>query len=423
MTNCTIYENHAESYGGGISIFGPAEIKNCTITNNEANILQYGLTGGGIFIDASAFLQIGNTIISANIDHNSTGQDVSGTITSLGGNLIGIGEGSTGFTGTNDQVGTTASPIDAKLGPLQDNGGPTLTCMPLDDSPAINAGLNTLITNPPFDGPPFYDQRGPDFVRIYADIVDIGAVEVQPSVEGEVEGAEGEGIIEGEGEGVPAEGEGIIEGEGEGVPTEGEGIIEGEGEGIIEGEGEGTPAEGEGEGMPSEGSPEEGEGEGVPSEGEGEGIVEGEGVPNEGEGEGNIEGEGTPAEGEGIVEGSPQEGEGQTEHHTADQDGDGQISLSELLRVIQFFNSGGFHCQSGTEDGYTPGSGGDTTCTAHNSDYAHHDWAIGLSELLRLIQFFNSGGYYPCTGSEDGFCPGPYSFLYRMAPVGGMGSI
>jgi len=37
--------------------------------------------------------------------------------------------------------------------------------------------MYTLITNPPFDGPPFYDQRGPDFVRIYEDIVDIGAVE------------------------------------------------------------------------------------------------------------------------------------------------------------------------------------------------------------------------------------------------------
>ncbi|HPO13124.1 MAG TPA: DUF5011 domain-containing protein, partial [Candidatus Hydrogenedentes bacterium] len=179
ISNCTILGNIVEGYGGGIATFGPTLMSNCTVISNEANTVQYGLTGGGIFLDPTGSLQIGNTIVSGNSDNDTTGQDVSGTVTSLGGNLIGIGDGSIGFTGTNDQVGTTASPIDAKLGPLQDNGGPTLTCMPQADSPAINAGLNALITNPPFDGPPFYDQRGPDFVRIYDDVVDIGAVERQ----------------------------------------------------------------------------------------------------------------------------------------------------------------------------------------------------------------------------------------------------
>jgi hypothetical protein len=28
-----------------------------------------------------------------------------------------------------------------------------------------------------------------------------------------------------------------------------------------------------------------------------------------------------------------------------------------------------------------------------------------LSELLRMIQFVNVGGYAPCETSEDGFCP------------------
>ncbi len=91
--------------------------------------------------------------------------------------------------------------------------------------------------------------------------------------------------------------------------------------------------------------------------------------------------------------------------HNADQNGDHIISLSEMLRVIQFFNSGGHHCQTGTEDGFAPGPG-DTSCTAHQSDYNPQDWFINLSELLRLIQFFNSGGYHACTGSEDGYCPG-----------------
>jgi len=99
------------------------------------------------------------------------------------------------------------------------------------------------------------------------------------------------------------------------------------------------------------------------------------------------------------------EGEGQIEFHTADQNHDNRINLSELLRVIQFHNAKGFHCQSSTEDGYVPGTGGDQTCSAHASDYNPKDWTINLSEVLRLIQFYNSPGYHACTGSEDSFCP------------------
>ncbi|HOV32978.1 MAG TPA: DUF5011 domain-containing protein [Candidatus Hydrogenedens sp.] len=168
---------------------------------------------------------------------------------------------------------------------------------------------------------------------------------------------------------VDCAGEGTVEGVVEGT-TEGEGISEGvvEGEGIIEGvvEGEGIT----------------------------EGAIEGEGI-TEGvtEGEGVVEGEGTP--------------EGEMPPHSADPNGDGIIDLGELLRVIQFFNMGGYHCEAGTEDGYAGGYDGDKTCTPHASDYDEQDWTIDLGELLRLIQFFNMGGYYPCPGiGEDGYCPG-----------------
>ncbi len=92
--------------------------------------------------------------------------------------------------------------------------------------------------------------------------------------------------------------------------------------------------------------------------------------------------------------------------HTADQDGDGHIELPELLRIIQFYTTGGFHCQAGTEDGYAPGAGGDTSCAVHASDYDTQDWSIELGELLRLIQFYNGGGCRPCVDTEDGFCVG-----------------
>lgn len=44
-----------------------------------------------------------------------------------------------------------------------------------------------------------------------------------------------------------------------------------------------------------------------------------------------------------------------TTHHSADTDFDWRISLSELLRMIQFFNSSGYHPELDTEDGYAPG--------------------------------------------------------------------
>lgn len=91
--------------------------------------------------------------------------------------------------------------------------------------------------------------------------------------------------------------------------------------------------------------------------------------------------------------------------HTADQNADHEINLSELLRVVQFYNSNGYHCAAGTEDGYAPGPG-DQSCSPHAIDYNTQNWRVSMSELLRLIQFYNSHGYQSCVGSEDGYCAG-----------------
>ena len=96
---------------------------------------------------------------------------------------------------------------------------------------------------------------------------------------------------------------------------------------------------------------------------------------------------------------------------TVDANGDHIISLSELLRVIQLYNSGGVHCAvppSSTEDGFAPGYDGDHTCTPYVADYNPQNWIVSLSELLRVIQFYNAAGYHACPGAntEDGFCPG-----------------
>ena len=52
---------------------------------------------------------------------------------------------------------------------------------------------------------------------------------------------------------------------------------------------------------------------------------------------------------------------------------------------------------------------GDTSCTPHSADWEQPlNFRISLSELLRIIQFFNSIGYFACPGqgTEDGFCIG-----------------
>lgn len=91
--------------------------------------------------------------------------------------------------------------------------------------------------------------------------------------------------------------------------------------------------------------------------------------------------------------------------HSADQNGDRSVSLSELLRTIQLFNAKGYHCDDAGEDGFAPGVTEEHACAAHDADYAPQDWHLSLSELLRMIQLFNSTGYFRSRDTEDGFAP------------------
>ncbi len=90
---------------------------------------------------------------------------------------------------------------------------------------------------------------------------------------------------------------------------------------------------------------------------------------------------------------------------SADPNNDRVISLSEVLRVVQFYNADYYGCLFGTEDGYGVEES-DEYCGYHSGDYSPADWKFNLSELLRLIQFYNLGSYSYCEGesSEDGFC-------------------
>ncbi len=95
----------------------------------------------------------------------------------------------------------------------------------------------------------------------------------------------------------------------------------------------------------------------------------------------------------------------------ADYNGDWRIDLSEMLRLIQFYNSPGYYCRINTEDGYAPGIGTEHDCVPTSADYAPQDWRINLSELLRYIQFYNVGGYErneDTADTEDGVRPAPF---------------
>ena len=170
IVNSTISGNSAGTSGGGIYEFGAPiqvslDVRNSTITGNSAP------SGGGIYNErftvGHTIVEISNTILNA----GALGENIfneAGIISSLGYNLS-SDDGGGYLTGPGDQINT-----DPLLGPLQDNGGPTFTHALLPDSPAIDAG------DPNVSPPPFNDQRGCSFDRVFNGRIDIGSFETQP---------------------------------------------------------------------------------------------------------------------------------------------------------------------------------------------------------------------------------------------------
>jgi hypothetical protein len=179
VTNCTFSNDTATSSssldGGGAiananSSSGPATLTiiNCTIANNAA---LNGSSGGGILNQTDATLNLINTIVAENTATGS-GPDIAGSVNTADHNLIGEGSGMSIVTNQGGNlIGGNGNPvIDPRLGPLQNNGGPTQTLALLKDSLAIGHGDNS--------GAPATDQRGITRADESGETTDIGAFEL-----------------------------------------------------------------------------------------------------------------------------------------------------------------------------------------------------------------------------------------------------
>ncbi len=198
VTGCTFNGNTVSSIARGGAVynyFATATISNSTFVNNSAglggglddyysssapgashafatltDVTMTGSSGGGIDNenDLNGDLTLVNSLIAGN-----SGGDVIGLINPYNStyNLIGDGSQMYGISnGSNgNQVGTSSNPINAMLGTLAGNGGPTQTVALLTGSPALDAGSGAATTDT--------DQRGVP----RGTVLDIGAYQATAS--------------------------------------------------------------------------------------------------------------------------------------------------------------------------------------------------------------------------------------------------
>lgn len=135
ITNSTISHNTSED-GGGIVVhrYSNLDINASTISENNAT-----LGSGGVYNAYASHVNIRNTILYGNNAQGSNVNDDANKVTSLGYNLVGVVESFIDYDSNTDILNQ-----DPLLGPLQNNGGDTLTYALLKGSPAIDAGYSEI---------------------------------------------------------------------------------------------------------------------------------------------------------------------------------------------------------------------------------------------------------------------------------------
>jgi CSLREA domain-containing protein len=152
------------SAGGGLyndSTERQLLVDHCTIANNMASVRGGGLCQNSV---SGEGLRIADSVVGDN--DSPVGPDLFGTIFSIDYNHVENTDGCIFAPMPHDVTG-----IDALLGPLADNGGPTVTHAPLPQSPVLN-------TIPPIPGNcSINDQDQRTFVRLSGPGCDKGSVE------------------------------------------------------------------------------------------------------------------------------------------------------------------------------------------------------------------------------------------------------
>ena len=163
IDNSTITDNVAVNGAwAGVFAFANTKLQNSTIAFNHAGSPDYGGPAGvGLHVQEST-LDMESSIIA----NNTNDYDTTNELVVYAGTLV----------GTNDLVmssNVTLPPgtltVDPMLGPLRNNGGLTLTRMPMPGSPVIDAGNDVQGT--------LVDQRGRGYPRVNGAAPDIGALE------------------------------------------------------------------------------------------------------------------------------------------------------------------------------------------------------------------------------------------------------
>ncbi len=187
LDHSTITRN-AASGGAGVRNYGTTTLVHTTIAGNNS---YFGGIGGGFFGPVTT-LNIAWSIIAGNTAQTSPSSssqfhpDISCeacTIGVTGPSLIGSNYGAQAAFAAGPLVGTNAAPLDARLAPLGNFGGPTKTMLPLAGSPAVDAATGSTVA---------VDQR--NVVRPQGAARDLGSVEVRSTDRSD---GEGDGVADG----------------------------------------------------------------------------------------------------------------------------------------------------------------------------------------------------------------------------------